>query len=124
MITSLVFDVGLTSTRLLTSYLALIKLLVIFVIICQSTCGKNTNYISLLVAIYIYSAGTKIDTITLLNRLGLFVLYNVFLRKLGSITSSSITFIKEQVSNYKFIGMWNNFEYQENVSKKKIGDIV
>lgn len=124
MITSLVFDVGLTSIRLLTSYLALIKLLIIFVIICQSTCRKNTNYISLLVAIYIYSAGTKIDTITLLNRLGLFVLYNVFLRKLGSITSSSITFIKEQVSNYKFIGIWNNFEYQESVSKKRIGDIV
>ena len=37
---------------------------------------------------------------------------------------SSITFIKKQASNNRLVGIWDNFEYGENVASKKIGDIV
>lgn len=73
---------------------------------------------------YMYSAGAKVDAITFLNRLGLSVSYNVLLRKLKGIISSSAAFIKEQASNYKLVGMWDNFEYQENVAGERISDIV
>lgn len=94
-ITSLVFGVGPILRSLLISHLASIKLLAILVIICKSAHQNNSNYIFLFVAMYMYSAGTKVDAITLFNQLDLSVLYNVLLRKLRSITISNAAFIQE-----------------------------
>ncbi len=121
---SLVFGVSSISRSPLTSHLASIKLLTILVIICRSAYRNNSNYISLLMTMYIYSAGAKVDAITLLNRLGFSVLYNVLLKKLRCITTSSAAFIKEQASNCKLVSTWDNFEYQKNVVEERIGDII
>ena len=100
------------------------KLLAILVILCRSAHRNNSNYFPLLVAIYLYSAGAKVDAITLLNHLGLSVSYNVLLKRLRSIMSSSAAFIKQQATNCKLVGTWDNFEYRENVAGERIGDIV
>lgn len=124
MMTSLVLGVGPTSKSPLSSHLSSMKLLAILVIICRSAHRNNSNYVPLLVAMYMYSAGAKVDAITLFNRLGLSVLYNVLLRKLRGIATSSAAFINEQASNCKLVGTWNNFEYRENVAGERIGDTV
>lgn len=124
MMTSLVLSVGPTSRSPLTSHLASMKLLAILVIICRSAHRNNSNYVPLLVVMYMYSAGAKVDAITLLNHLGLFVSYNVLFRKLRGITTSSAAFIKEQASNCKLVGTWDNFEYRENVAGERISDTV
>lgn len=118
--THLLLGVGPTSKNPLTSYLASIKHLAIFEIIYRLVYWNNNNYVPLLVAIYIYFAGTKVDATTLLNCLGLSVLYNVFLRKLRGTTTSSASFIKDQASNCKLVGIWDNFEYQKNIVREKI----
>lgn len=124
MMTRLRLGVGPTSRSPLTSHLISIKLLVILVIICKSAHRNTSNYIPLLVAMYIYSTGAKVDTITLLNRLGLSVLYNVLLKKLRGITSLSLAFIKEQIFHCKLVGTWDNFEYQENIAGERIGNTL
>ena len=125
LLTSLVLSIGpTTSLTSVTTHLASMKLVAILVILCRSAHQNNSNYIPLLIAMYLYSAGARVDAITLLNHLGLSVSYNVLLRKLRSITTSSATFIKEQAFNNKLVGTWDNFEYRENVAGKRIGDIV
>lgn len=101
---SLVQNVEPLSKSAITSHLASMKLLVILVILCKSAHQNNSNYFSLLVAIYFYLTGVKVNAITLLNYLGLLVLYNVFLKRLRSIMSSSAAFIKQQATNYKLVG--------------------
>lgn len=113
-----------TLRSLWTSHLASMKLLTIFVIICRSTHGNNNNYISLFVIIYIYSVGAKVDIITLFNYLGLFISYNMLLRKLRDITSLNANFIKEQATNYKLVNMWDNFKYQKNIAEEKIYNTI
>lgn len=93
--TSLIFGVGSTLKSPLTSYLASMKLLAILVIICRSAYWNKSNCIPLLVTMYIYSASAKVDAITFFNRLGLSVLYNMLLRKLRGITSSSTAFFEK-----------------------------
>lgn len=93
--TSLVFGISLILKNPLTSHLALIKFLAILIIICRSDHWNKNNYISLLVQMYIYSADAKNDTISFFNHFGLFILYNVFLRKVRVITISSAIFIKK-----------------------------
>lgn len=78
----------------LTAYLASIKLLAILVIMCRSVYRNNNNYILLLVDMYLYSARVKVNAITLLNHLGLSILYNSFLRKLRDIKAYNAVFIK------------------------------
>lgn len=95
----------------ITSHLASMKLLAILVILCRSAYRNNSNYFPLLVAIYLYLAGAKVDAIILLIHLGLLVLYNVLLKGLRSITSASTTFIKQQARNCKLVSTWDNFEY-------------
>ena len=124
LLTSLMLSVGPLSKSAVTSHLTSMKLLAILVILCRSAHRNNSNYFPLLVSIYLYSAGAKVDAITFLNHLGLSVSYNVLLKKLRNITSSSAAFIKEQASNCKLVGTWDNFEYRENVSGERIGDIV
>ena len=83
LITSMMFSLRSNSNTCLTSHLASMKLLAVLIIMCRSAHRNNSNYITLLVAMYLYSAGVKVDAITLLNHLGLSVLYNSLLRKLG-----------------------------------------
>lgn len=104
LLTSLVKSVGPLSKSAMTSHLASMKLLAILVILCRSAHRNNSNYFPLLVAIYLYSAGAKVDAITLLNYLGLSVLYNVLLKRLRNIMSSSAAFIKQQATNCKLVG--------------------
>lgn len=98
LITSLILNIGLTtttSTTLLIFHLALIKQVAILVIICRLAYQNNSNYLLLLVAMYLYSAGIQVDAITLLNYLGLFVSHNVLLKTLRNIKVSSAALIKE-----------------------------
>ena len=80
------------------------KLLTILVVMYRSAYWNNSNYISLLVVIYLYSTGAKVDAIILLNHLGLSVLYNSPLQKLRDIKAQSTAFIKKQASNCKLVG--------------------
>ena len=73
---------------------------------------------------YLYLADAWVHPITLFNHFGLSILYKVFLRKLKDIKTLSTTFIKEQTSNYKLVGTWDNFEYWKNITGKRIGDEV
>lgn len=59
--TSLILRINPTSKTLLTFYLTSMKLLAILVMICRLTHQNNSNYVFLLVAIYIYSASIKVD---------------------------------------------------------------
>lgn len=62
------------------------KFVAILAILCRSAHQNNSNYLPLFVALYLYSAGVKIDAITLLNYLGLSVLYDVLQKRLKAIT--------------------------------------
>lgn len=124
----MMLDVSSNSDAYLIFYLtfhqALMKLLTILVVICRSTHRNTSNYILLLMAIYSYLASTKVNTITLLNHLRLFVSYNLFLRKLRNIKVYNTAFIKKQASNCKLVGFGNNFKYQEIVVDEKIDNTV
>lgn len=61
--TSLVLSIGFLSKSYLTFHLVLIKFLIILVIICMLAYQNNFNYISLFIAIYIYSLDIKVDVI-------------------------------------------------------------
>lgn len=73
---------------------------------------------------YLYSIEIKVDTITLLKYLDLYVLYNLLLRKRRDIKAHSTVFIKQQVTNCKLVGLWDNFKYRENRIGEKVGDTV
>lgn len=103
LITSMILSLKSNSDIRLTSHLALIKLLAVFVIICKSAHRNNSNYISLFMAIYLYSTEAKVDAITLLSHLGLPVMYNLLLRKLRDIKTHSAIFIKQQATSCKLV---------------------
>lgn len=124
LITSIILSLRSNSNICLTSHLASIKLLAVLIFMCRSAHRNNSNYIPLLVAMYLYLARAKVDAITLLNHLGLSVLYNSLLQKLRDIKAPNAAFIKQQATNYKLVGSWNNFEYRKNVMGEKIGDTV
>lgn len=48
----------------------------------------------------------------------------MLLRKLRKITKSSAAWIKAEASNYRLVGLWDNFEYRENIYRERVGDIV
>lgn len=100
------------------------KIVIILVILCWSAHQNISNYISLLLALYMYLAEARVDAITLLNHLGLLVSYDVLQEKLKDVTSSTISWIKSQGSNSKLVGSWDNFEFCENIHGKRIGDTV
>ena len=68
------------------THLVSMKIVAVLVILCRLAHQNNSNYFPLLVALYMYFAGAKIDAITLLNHLGLFVSYKVFQNKLYKIS--------------------------------------
>lgn len=93
-----------------------IKFLTILVILYYLSNRIINNYILLLIIVYIYSAGIKVDVITLLNHLGLSVLYNVLQKELWDIISSSKQWVKQQSINCQLVRISNNFKLQENQS--------
>lgn len=103
LLTNMVLGLNSNFDAYLSSYLAFhqgsMKLLSILLVMCKLACWNNSNYILLLLAIYLYSASAKVDTITLLNHLGLSVLYNLLLQKLRDIKANSMVFIKKQAGN-------------------------
>ena len=119
----MVFGVG-PSSRNLPSHLVTMKLIAILVILCRSAHRNNSNYIPLLIGLYFYSAGARTDAITLLNHFGLSVSYDVLQRKLRDITSMSKNWIKQQATNYRLVGAWDNFEFRENVHGERVDDTV
>lgn len=88
-LSSLVKNVRPTSRSAMISQLVSIKSVLILIILCRSAHQSNSNYIPLLIALYLYLASVKINTITLLNYLGLSVLYNVLFKKFREIIKSS-----------------------------------
>lgn len=84
LISSIVLNVGPTSQLKDTPklYIISMKVIAVLVILCRSAHRNNSNYFLLLVALYLYSAGAKVDAITLLNHLGLSVSYPVLQTKL------------------------------------------
>lgn len=126
LISSMVFGVGPTSLLQYPSKLHLIsmKLVAVLVILCRSAHRNNSNYLPLMVALCLYSAGAKVDAITLLNHLGLSVSYNVLQSKLRDITLSSKQWIRQQAQNRQLVGTWDNFEFRENVQGERVGDVV
>lgn len=100
------------------------KIVTILVILCRSAHRNNSNYIPLLIAIYMYSAGAQVDAITLLSHLGLSVSYDILQKKLKEVIISTIIWIKSQGSNRKLVGSWDNFEFRENVHGERTGDKV
>ncbi len=86
---SLVLDIGPTSYSSSFSsnpHFISMKIVSVLVILCRLAHRNNSNYFPLLVALYTYSAGAKIDAITLLNYLGLSVSYKILQNKLHEIT--------------------------------------
>lgn len=100
------------------------KIVTIFIIFYHSAHQNNSNYISLLITIYIYSAKAWVDAITFLNHLGLSVFYDVLQKKLKEVTTSTITWIKSQESNRKLVGSWDNFKFRKNIYGEKTRDKV
>lgn len=105
-------------------HLADMKVVAVLSILCRSAHRNNNNYLSLFIALYLYSAGAKVDAIILLNHLGISVSYNVLQKKLKEIISLSMILIKKQSTNCKLVGSWDNLEYRENVHSKQVEDTV
>ena len=99
LITSMMLGVSFNSDAYLTSHLvfhqASMKLFTILVVMCKLAYQNTSNYILLFVAIYLYSAGAKVDAIILLNHFGFSVSYNLLMRKLRNIKAHSTAFIKK-----------------------------
>lgn len=81
-----------------SSRLTSMKIITILLILCRSAHRNNSNYLLLLMALYMYSAGAGVDVMTLLNHLGLLVSYNVLQKQLQDITKLSSFWIKAQGS--------------------------
>lgn len=126
MLTSLISQMGplAKSSNSASHHLGEMKLVTVLVILCRSAHRNNSNYLPLLIALYLYSAGARVDAITLLNHLGISVSYNTLQRKLKNISSESVRWIKMQATNPKLVGTWDNFEYRENVNGERVGDKV
>lgn len=83
LLNSMIMIVGPSSRRTFStssaaySRLVGMKIVAILVILCRSAHRNNSNYIPLLIAMYMYSAGARVDAITLLNHLGFSVSYDV-----------------------------------------------
>lgn len=83
LLSSLVLSVGpTTSIKDQASNLSNMKLVAILVILCRSAHRNNSNYLPLMIGLYLYSAGARVDALMLLNRLGLSVSYDVLQKAL------------------------------------------
>ncbi|MCJ1471086.1 hypothetical protein MMC07_009734 [Pseudocyphellaria aurata] len=100
------------------------KTVAVLAILCKTAHCNNSNYLPLLLALYLYSAGARVDAITVFNHLWLSVSYQVLQKKLQDLAFLSMDFIKQQSTNRRLVGTWDNFEYCENVHGERIGDTV
>lgn len=80
LISSMVVSLG-PSRSSRNPQLAATKIVAILVILCRSANRNNSNYLPLQIALYVYSAGARVDAITLLNHLGPSVSYDVLQKK-------------------------------------------
>lgn len=71
-----------------------------------------------------YSTGARVNINILFNYLGLLILYDVLQRKIKSITDSSKSWIKNQITNCKLVGSWDNLEFRENIHDKQTRDTM
>lgn len=105
LLNSIIIAIELSSWRISLSsnvayfWLISIKINTILVILYCSIYWNNSNYIPLLIALYLYTAKAQGDTITLLNHLSFLLLYDVLKKKLKEIIISIISWIKSQGSN-------------------------
>lgn len=76
------------------SHIVSMKLITILMVLCRLAHCNNSNFFSLLIALYFYSTSAQVDAIMLFNQMGLTVLYNVFLYKLKAITFDIALWIK------------------------------
>lgn len=96
LLSSLVLSVGLTaSIKDPASSLSNRKLVAILVILCRSTHQNNSNYLLLMIGLYLYFAKACVDALTLLNHLGLLVSYDILQKSIRNITQASQVWIKE-----------------------------
>ena len=89
LLSSLVLSIRPISLKSKASDLNNIKLVAILTIFCRSTHQNNSNYFFLMIGLYLYSAGARVDAITLFNHLDLLISYNVFQKSLRNITLAS-----------------------------------
>lgn len=120
MLTSLISQMGplAKSSNSASHHLGEMKLVTIFVILCRSAHRNNSNYLPLLIALYLYSAGARVDAITLLNHRGISVFHNTLQQKLKNISSKSPQWIKMQATNPKLVGTW---EITSNIVRTSMG---
>lgn len=105
LISSMIFSVGpFNSSQTSNLHVVAMKLVAILVILCYFPHRNNSSYVLLLIALYLYSAGARVDAITLLNNLELSVLYNVFQKKLWDITTTTKHWIRQQAKNQQLVG--------------------
>lgn len=69
------------------------------VTLCQLAYENNSNYFPFFVVLYMYLAGAKIDTITLLNHFDLSIPYKILQNKLYKIIFMEKKWIKQQGNN-------------------------
>lgn len=91
--TSLVLGISFISKSVLISYLTSMKLFAIFVIIYRLVHWNNNNYVFLFMVRYMYLTDAKVAVIILFNHFSFSILYNVLLKNLRDIITSSTTFI-------------------------------
>lgn len=94
LLTDIILAVRPVCNHILSSsslYLVNMKLMAVFVIFCRTVYQNNSNYLLLLIALYLYSTGARVDAITLLNHLSLYVSYDVLQKKPRNITASSMS---------------------------------
>lgn len=95
LLASLVIRIGPTTfSSMISMQRSETKLVAILAILCRLAHRNNSNYLPLFVALYLYSAGARIDAITLLNHLGIFVSYDILQKKLKAVTSLGMVWIR------------------------------
>lgn len=111
-------------SKLFHSHLVSMKIVVIPVILCQSTHHNNNNYIFFFIALYLYLMEAKVNAIIPFKHFSLSVFYNVLQKKLKNNIMLSVFWIKNQASNCILVGIWNNFKFYENIHGKRVDNIV
>lgn len=85
----------------------------ILVILCRFARRNNSNYLPLLIALYVYSAGARVDAITLFNHLGPSVSYDVLQKKkkLRNITSTSTQWTRKERMHTQVVVEWKKDKF-------------
>lgn len=103
MLSKMITSIG-PSRNSQSTHLMAMKIVAVLVILCRTAHRNNSSYLPLLIVLYLYSAGARVDAITLLNRLGLTVSYNVLQKRLKNIAVDSACMIKKEAINPRMVG--------------------